>query len=165
MPAVAVAMSCGLCSRFFVRIEKREHWTSRPVSDEMKFTLRSMIWLTVAISTLLALGRIIQWISPWDDLAPLLFIFALLALIASGMLVWAALGQGQVIVRVPIALLGIALLGLLPPYYMGGPSFRFFVWPSLTSEVAICTVGSLLAIRSCGFRLVRKQPPSEEQMQ
>jgi hypothetical protein len=159
VPVLVVGVSCALFRWCFVRGEWRPHWSPRPVSAEMQFTLRSMITLTVAIALLLALGRIVQWIAPMYEVPTLfLFMFPLLALMASGMLVWAALGQGQAIVRVPMVLVGITLLGLLPPYYMGGPPFRFLVWPALTSLVAVCTVGSLLVIRSCGFRLVRRRP-------
>ncbi len=161
VPMLIVAGSAALCRRYFARIEWRHEWRLRPVSEEAQFSLRSLIGLTMMIAALLALGRVVQWISPAtanvEIFAMLLIapVFGMTALLAAGMLIWAALGQGQVLVRVPTMLVGMALLGLLPPYYLGGPAFRYYTWPALLVTIAVCTAGSLLVIRSCGYRLVR----------
>ncbi len=161
VPVLIVAGSAALCRHLLARIEWRSQWKPRPNSEEAQFTLRSLFCLMVVIAALLALGRVVHWIAPATSnveiLAMLVMapVFGLTALLAAGMLAWAALGQGQVLVRVPTMLVGMALLGFLPHYCMGGPAFRYFTWPALMATIAVCTAGSLLVIRSCGFRLAR----------
>ena len=165
IPMLVVTGSAALCRRFFARIELRNQWKPCPISEEAQYTLRTLIGLTVAIAVILALGRVVQWFVQWigpgasnlqiDDMLVIAPIFGLTALLAAGMLTWAALGQGQVLVRVPTMLVGMALLGLLPPFYTGGPTIQYYGWPTLMTTVAVCTAGSLLVILSCGYRLVR----------
>ncbi len=155
VPVLVVAGSCAVCRRWFAKVEYRSQWQSRSVSQELQFTLKSMIGLTFAVALLLALGKFMRSISPVSEFVIIVFILALLAVLATGMLLWASLGPGRAIVRVPIIVAGMGLLGLLPPYYMGGPAFRFLIWPSLMSLVAVGTAGSLLVVRSCGYRLTR----------
>ncbi|MCI0357898.1 MAG: hypothetical protein L0211_05340 [Planctomycetaceae bacterium] len=167
IPVLVVAGSAALCRRLLARIELRNEWKPRPVSEEAQYSLRSLVCLMVIIAALLALGRVFHWIAPATSnveiFAMLLIapVFGLTALLAAGMLTWAALGQGRVLVRVPTMLVGMALLGLMPPYFMGGPAFRYYAWPALMVTIAVCTAGSLLVIRSCGYRLVRIRSDSE----
>jgi hypothetical protein len=155
VPLLVVAASCALCRRTFAKLECRDRWKSRPVSEELQFSLRSLIGLTVIISALLGLARCVRWIDPGAEFMVVILMFALTALLATGMLVWASLGLGLAFVRVPIVLAAMTLLGLLPPYSMEYSALRYIVWPSLMAVVAACTAGSLLVIRSCGYRLVR----------
>ena len=165
IPMLVVAGSAALCRRFFATIERRNQWKPRPISEEAQFTLRTLVGLTVAVAVILALGRVVQWVVQWigpgasnlqiDDMLVIAPIFGLTALLAAGMLTWAALGHGQILVRVPTMLIGMTLLGLLPPFYMGGAAIQYYGWPALMATVAVCTAASLLVIRSCGYRLVR----------
>jgi len=158
-PLLVVAGSCGFCRRWFAKLECRNGWNSLPVLEELQFSLKSVISLTVVVAVLLAVGRFMQWIDPRIEtgigIVFIISVFALTAVLATGMLVWASLGPGQAIVRVPIVTGAMILLGLLPPYSMGGPAFRYFVWISVMAVVAVCTAGSLLVVRSCGYRLIR----------
>jgi hypothetical protein len=152
VPMLIVAAGCACVRRFVARMECRSDWQARPLSKELQFSLTSMVGLTMMVAVLLALGRVVQ--STSETTIVLACVFALIAIIATGMLVWACLGPGQVIVRVPITVVGMTLLGLVPPYYGFGPDFRFVLWPTLMALVAVYAAGSLLLVRSCGYRLV-----------
>jgi len=159
-PLLVVAGSCVVCRRFLARIEHRTFWEPRPISEELRFTLRTIIALTIAIAALLAIGRFIRELAPVSQnlrFAIVGFTLTLTALLVTGMLVWASLGPGRPIIRVPIVVVGAAILGLLPAYSMNGPASLYLIWPSLTTLVALVTAGSLLVIRSCGYRLVSIQ--------
>lgn len=81
-------------------------------------------------------------------------VFVLIALLSTFMLVWACLSQGRAAIRIPLAFVGTLAAGLIFPYYMGGPEWRYLAWPGLMLVIAAYVSGSLLVIRSCGFRLV-----------
>ena len=49
-PLLVVAGSCVVCRRFLARIEHRTFWEPRPISEELRFTLRTIIALTIATS-------------------------------------------------------------------------------------------------------------------
>ena len=76
---------------------------------------------------------------------------------------WAALGLGQPIRRCPVVLLLSAALGALF-WYSVLPPIAHVYWNItiyLIMQAAI-TFGSLLAVRSCGFRLVRQTSAERE---
>src|SRR5678815_4336205 len=81
-------------------------------------------------------------------------VFVLIALLSTAMLVWACLSQGRPTIRIPLAFAGTMAAGLIYPYYLGGPDWRYVVWPGLMLVIAAYASASLLVIRSCGFRLV-----------
>jgi hypothetical protein len=153
VPIAVAAGSSALCGRWLARVELRSQWASSTIPEELRFSLNSLLFLILAIAVLLGVGRFSRSIG--DVFQVVLAIFALTALLATGMLVWATLGPGQPLVRVPTIISGMTLLGLLPPYAMNGPSFRYFIWPSLLAAVAVIAASSLLVVRSCGYRLVR----------
>jgi len=162
VPVLIIAGSCALCRCLLARIVYREKWKSRPISEELQFTLRTMIGLTITIATVLAVGRIVRQIDPEiAGFANVVFSLSLTALLGAGMLAWASLGPGRAIVRVPTAIAGAVALGPLVPYYLDGPAHQYLAWPALTALSAFFTAGSLLVIRSCGYRLVRIRADSE----
>jgi len=60
VPVLIVAGSAALCRRYFARIELRNQWKPRPISEEVQFTLRTLVCLTVVVAAILALGRVVQ---------------------------------------------------------------------------------------------------------
>jgi hypothetical protein len=156
-PMLVVASAC-LGSRWLVRIEKRAIWQPLPSSTEVQFTLKSLIGLTLIVSLLLALGRVVQWIDKGaSGTAIAVCVFVLIALLSTVMLVWACLSQGRPPIRIPLAFVGTTAAGLIYPYYIGGPDWRYLAWPGLMLVIAAYVSVSLLVIRSCGFRLVAIQ--------
>ncbi len=154
-PVLVVAGASVCCRQWLARIRRGDTWPVRPMSEELQFTLRSIIALTVAVSLLLAVGRIVRAIDEGRGDAPMaVFVFSLMGFLSGAMLVWACLGLGRVAVRVPAALTGMAAVGLIFPYYLGGQLRQFIEWPMLTLLISAFVVTSLLVVRGCGYRLV-----------
>ena len=96
------------------------------------------------------------------DTVLIVCVFSMLALISGAMLIWACLGPGRVGVRVPVALLGMAALGLVfASYFENAPAWRFATWPALMLVISSYVVSSLLVVRSCGYRLVSVWHPPD----
>jgi hypothetical protein len=164
-PLLVVAGACLGCRWLLVRIEKRTTWKPLLSSAEVQFTLKSIIGLTLIVSMLLALGRVVQWIDKGASGTVIaVCVFVLMALLATVMLVWACLSQGRPAIRIPLAFAGTMVAGLIYPYYMGGPDWRYLAWPGLMLVISAYVSASLLVIRSCGFRLVplRQAPARQE---
>jgi hypothetical protein len=71
---------------------------------------------------------------------------------------WAVLGQGHMGQRSGILLLVSTAIGLLAHAFAGvGPSPVWF-WPLVLDLQAAIMILSLLVVRSCGYRLVRRTP-------
>jgi hypothetical protein len=163
----AAAPVCFALLRWrWVRLEHRSSWETLPAANDLQFSLRFLIGLTVIVALLLALGRIIQGLGQeTHSILIVAFVFALVALLASLLVVWSCLGPGRVVVRGPAMLGGMMALGLVIPHYLGGPEWRFAIWPALLALIATFTGGSLVVVRSCGYRLVRQGvatvPPAE----
>ena len=154
-PVLVVAGVCLGFRWFFVRLERRISWKPRSASEELQFTLKSIFGLMVIVCILLALGRLVRWL---DDGASgevtRVCVFVLIALLSTFMLVWASLGQGRPTIRIPLAFAGSLAAGFIVPYYTSGDELRYVAWPALMLVIAAYVSGSLLVIRSCGFRLV-----------
>jgi hypothetical protein len=157
--AVFVIAVCFAFLRWrWVKLEHRSGAETLPAASDLQFSLRSLIGLTVTVALLLALGRIIQGLGEeTPSLLIVAFVFALVALLASLLLVWSCLGPGRIVVRGPTMLGGMMALGLVIPYYLGGPTWRFVIWPALLALIAAFTGGTLVVVRSCGYRLVRRE--------
>ena len=76
------------------------------------------------------------------------------ALIIVWLLVWAVLGRSNPWRSLVLVLFATATVGLIPPSMQrDAPPFRYVVWPSLFLAIGVIVAGSLLVLRSAGFRL------------
>jgi hypothetical protein len=151
----AVALA-SLCHRSFVaQLVHRDQWPQRPLADEMQFTLKSIIALTFAVAALLGLRSLVRLAFQWrSDDEIILLVLGFIAVLAWTLLLWSCLGQGSTSVRIPVMLVAMAALGLIFPYYTGGPSWGYATWPALMVTIAGYAAGSLVVVRACGYRLV-----------
>jgi hypothetical protein len=151
----AAAIASLACHWLAARLVHKDDWPARPLAQEMQFTLKSIVGLTITVAALLALRDVVRWAYTVriDDEVTLL-VFALIGVLAWLMLLWATLGQGRPTVRIPVMLAGMAALGLIFPYYAGGPAPRYDIWPALTVTIGVYSSASLLVVRHCGYRLV-----------
>ena len=147
-----IAAGCLVCRRFVARLVQRSHWPVPSVSQELQFSVRSLIGLTALVAGLLALGRMLAPFKGWN-FAVAAVIFSILLIVAAAMVLWAGLGPGRVSVRAPAMLLGMTALGFLPPYYNGGPP-KYWIWALMTFVTGLYAAASLLVVRGCGYRLV-----------
>lgn len=157
-PVLVVGACCAVWSRFVAKLEWRDAWPERTIAEELQFSLRTLVGLTVTLSLLLALGRFFHWLrddgSGAEVLVPILVIKSSLA---TGVVVWGCLGQGRAILRVPVTFLVMVALGLLFPFYVGMERHYFIIWPVLLAMIAVYTCPSLLVVRSCGYRVIRRE--------
>lgn len=151
----AAALASLACRWLAARVVHKDDWPVRPLAQEMQFTLKSIVGLMISVAALLALRDAVRWAYTVriDDEITLL-VFALVGVLAWLLLLWATLGQGRPAVRIPVMLAGMAALGLIFPYYTGGPAPRYVTWPALTVTIGLYSTASLLVIRHCGYRLV-----------
>ena len=155
-----VAGSLILCRRLFGSIERCVQWPSPIHTEDLQFKLKSLLSFTALICTLLAAGATIRrWGGDGLGIVILALVFALNAVLTAWLLAWGGLGSHNWF-RIPITLSGVALVGLLPPYYLGGPPWRFATWVAMSVVTAIWTLVSLFVVRSCGYRLVRHRDPT-----
>jgi hypothetical protein len=156
MPTLAVALLFGGSRWVFARMERRADWQPRPLAEEVQFSLRSLIGLTILVALLLSLGRAVQWLEASNSSFLLVVgVLVLVAVLAAVILVWACLGDGRLLARLPLMVMAMAALGLVFPFYLGGPEWRYVVWPAMLILMAVYAGASLLVVRSCGYRLVR----------
>jgi hypothetical protein len=151
---IVAGFSLG-CRYLVARVVHRDVWPLRPLTEELQFSLRSIIALTVVVALLLALRNLFHWITGgrYSDEATL-GVIALMLVLAWTMLLWACLGQGRVAARLPAMLIGMVALGLIFPYYTRGAPWQFAAWSLLMGAIALYSAASLLVIRHCGYRLV-----------
>jgi hypothetical protein len=163
IPVVVFAGACWCGRHWLARMQQQNEWEPLPAANELQFTMKSLGLLILAIAVILALGRLTRDIDAGSGgFVVTVFTISLTALLAGTMLIWACLGPGRISVRIPIALVGMAAVGLIFPYYVGGPEWRFLVWPVLTLVLSGYVVASLLVVRSCGYRLVAlERKPSQ----
>jgi hypothetical protein len=156
--ATAVAVSCGFFRVFAEKLEQSGQWAVKSVSEDLQFSIKTLVILTISISLILALGRFFRWLGDGSQSFMLfILIVVFISLLAVVSALWSCLGSGQLIVRVPLMLMTMAGLGLLPPYYAEMDQEYFLLWSALLIVIALYCAGSLLVVRSCGYRLVRRQ--------
>lgn len=66
---------------------------------------------------------------------------------------WGKLGRGRPAVLLPLALAASALIGLVPPHYLGLDAY-LLPWPTLSASMGIVIALSLLCLRANGYRLM-----------
>jgi hypothetical protein len=66
---------------------------------------------------------------------------------------WASFGYQEQFARYLVAMSFTILVGFIPPYFFGGPAWRFFTWPALAATMTVVVLASLFVIRASGYRL------------
>jgi hypothetical protein len=127
-----------------------------PASPGLRFTIRSLMLGTLVIALLIAGAKSLQ-----ETLGggPMPFVVATWSLcsVAVGLAaVWAALGQDRPLQRSLIVLALALSLGVLFSFGINEGWDGYFYITSITVLQAVIVLGSLLVVRSCGYRLVRQ---------
>jgi hypothetical protein len=163
IPFVVALVAMGFRT-WLIRVRRADQWPQLSAGKDWQFTLSSLIGFMLVVSVLLALGRVLHSFKR-DDTPVFVGVLCLIAVIAVGLLVWACLGLGRPAVRVPVATAGMVAIGLLVPYYTRNTYlWSFLIWSGLMLAISVVVIGTLLVMRSCGFRLVaigHPQPTSD----
>ena len=155
-PIFAVVVGLSLVQRWTgVRIMRVNHF-SEESAVPFRYSIRHLALGTLGFALVLGAFR-------WQRSDPIVegafvVLFAVVlggsALTVVWLLVWAVLGRGNPWRPLVFVLFATATVGLIPPSMQtDAPAFRYVVWPSLFLAIGVIVVGSLLVLRSAGFRL------------
>lgn len=138
--------------------------SSACVPSAFQFTLRHVMTLIVAVAVVLTAGRAIrefQLLALPDAIGVTLLavVLALCLTEAAIASLWASLSSGPIVMRLAVAMALALLTGLIPPFYFNA-SRQSYAWSSAAAILSQAfTIATLLVVRSCGYRLVRKASP------
>jgi len=156
LPTTVLASLFLLIGRFYAQVVSDDRRILGQATDGFQFSTRQLLYVTLGISIVLAFGRTVRSLGGEAiGMGVFALVIALCGALIMLLLVWSSLGRGRVVVRLPLVICGAAIIGLVPPYYFGGPWWRFVTWPVLVTSVALIVGGSLLVIRRCDYRFVR----------
>jgi hypothetical protein len=127
-------------------------------AEGMQFTVQQLFLATTVVAITLGLGRWIQGLEENGVLGIfiVLVVFCPWIVIVELAILWGSLGIGRswprLLVVVPIAF----VVGAIPMLSLKSGIIEIVIfWSSVIGFQAVLTAGSLLVIRSCGYRLVR----------
>jgi hypothetical protein len=129
--------------------------------DPWQIKIRGLMIWTLVLALLFAGARGLREMNPPDLLLTVVFGLCNVALGLAA--AWAALGLAPPIRRLPAVLILSPLFGTLFWYSVHSPSAddSLTINGCLLIQTAV-TYGSLLVVRSCGFRLIAQAPPGLE---
>jgi hypothetical protein len=128
--------------------------SSPAVAEGLQFTILHLFIATTAIAVALGLAPLVQ------KLAGTLMLLAVIGpcvVLVELAILWATLGIGRPWPRLVVVLPSAFVVGAVPPFYLSQLSqdwSTFVAWSAITGLQATITAGSLLVVRSCGWRLV-----------
>jgi hypothetical protein len=157
MTTVGIAAVFGVVHWRYARLECFPQHVSLTVQEGLKFSIRGLMILTFVAAVVLVGIRTLRENALTER--PLLFVaawslcFAVVGMAA----VWGGLGLARPLPRNAVVLLLSAVLGLLIIYsYDSGEPQSYFYSVSVMILQAAVLMASLLIVRSCGYRLVRR---------
>lgn len=152
VPTLLVGGVAWLVRVFRASIVRSDNPASTP-KEQLQFSIRDLLWLTFVVACLLSVGRLI-W--PHFQVVGLIIIIPVLGICFAtvGMAsTWSILGSGNMLLRsvVVLVIAGVSggIIGSLVPVFI-------IFWTAATLLHALFLLGSLLVVRRCGYRLVRR---------
>jgi hypothetical protein len=134
----------------------RQSGPGQPESHEpegLKFSIRGQMIFTAAVALLCALARELQ---ATPNRVLLLILDWALCFVAVGLVsLWAALGQAKPLRRTPVVFILSPVLGAFFALAVGADSDGWIYILLIMLLYPTTLLGSLLIVRSCGYRLVR----------
>ena len=132
--------------------------SARPESEGLQFSIRGLMIFTAAVAVICAVARALEGYRN-----PILFIAVwAVCFVAVGLVsLWAVLGEARPVQRVPVAFVLSPVLGAFFAFAAGvHPTGWIYVLLIMLLYPA-ALLGSLLVVRSCGYRLVRGLCPPQ----
>ncbi len=133
------------------------HLDSRPVASaaRIQFSIRHLMILTFVIACLIAIGRSVQPFRPHGAMDFWLLLFSVTGGVVGILPVWFVLATKQPV----LYSVGLVAVGACAGYCLGRIALSpEGFWMITTAMEAMVVAISLLAIRSCGYRLVQLPP-------
>jgi len=144
---------------------------TKSLSESFQFSLRHLFVFTTVVAIVSALGRFVKAHVVGDSVGwNVVFLTAIVGIIIPAFIVvelaviWAAMGIGRPVRRLPVVLPVSFVLGLVPPLFLEQAGWRrYLFWSAMIGLQATITAASLLVVRSCGWRLVRGEPDGTQE--
>jgi len=124
-------------------------------AEGLQFSIRGLMLFTFAVALLITTAKGLREV---DERLPdllLVTIWALCFVVTDLAALWAALGIGSPVPRSIVVILMSLALGWFFSYAIGEDWEPYFYIMSIMFLQPLLLIGSLLAVRSCGYRLVR----------
>lgn len=130
-------------------------------SEPLQFTLRHLLVWVSTTAVLLAIARGLHSTAPSQlegGIAYTIAVLGVMSVLTAGIVLatlWATLGSGRPVYRLPLAIALAAIGGLAPAYCFDRPSPWAYVALAIVAVMLSGIVATtLLAVRQCGYRLV-----------
>jgi hypothetical protein len=128
--------------------------------EGLHFTLGHLFGLTGAAAVALTVGRLIRGYSGelWIEMIIVFGILGFGVIVIQLAILWATLCAGRPPLRL-VFVLSLALsVGVIPPFYIADmiEDWAYVAWPGMFGFQAAVAAGSLLVVRSNGWRLVKR---------
>ena len=157
LPCAIVFCVLGVLRRSGRRLALRRA-TEFSAREGFQFSIKHLLIATALVAGAVSVGKVTRTWHPndrWLDMLPVLavippcFVFVALATL------WATLGLGRPLPRLSFVSPGALMAGLMPLVCLpGDPNMKdFLLWLAMTGTTLLITVGSLLVVRSAGWRL------------
>jgi hypothetical protein len=153
---IAVSTASLILVRWLgVRLTRQEEigQPARSEPEGLKFSIRGLMIFTAAVALLCALARALQE-SPTHQF--LLILVWAMCFVAVGLVcLWAALGDAPPVGRRPVVFVLSPMLGIFFAFAANASSAGWVYVLLIMVLYPMPLFGSLLVVRSCGYRLVR----------
>ena len=155
LPTMIVLLLFLFIRWLYARVISFDNRITNHVPDNFRVSMKQLLCLTLGTSIVLAFGRTVRSFGGEAiEMGVFAIVIAMWSALIMLLLVWSSLGRGRAFVRLPLVIGGAAIIGLVPPYYFGGPWGGFVICPVLATSVATIVGCSLLVIRTCSYRYV-----------
>ncbi|HVX14433.1 MAG TPA: hypothetical protein VHC22_24820 [Pirellulales bacterium] len=139
------------------RLTLRRAW-ELPTREGFQFSIRHLLLATTSVAVVLTLGKATSGWRPDDRWIETLLVVAIVppCFVLVGLAtLWAALGLNRPLPRLSVVAASALLVGLVPPFCVPSDhnARAFVVWSALTGTTVFISGGSLLVVRSAGWRL------------
>jgi hypothetical protein len=160
LPIALVALGLAVFRRKGLRIAL----VSPSAVEGLQLSIRHLLGCTALVAVLLTIGRGIRAITTEHRAVfiGLILVPAVIGTAAMGVALtslWASLGTGRPSQRLLVVFVVAALVGPMQPYYLAPMGLQngaeFIAWTVMSTMIAVIINGSLLVVRSGGYRLVR----------
>lgn len=167
-PLCVVASVAARLRRCGMRLMQPDEVFLTSATEAIQFSLKQLLLLISAAAIVLAAARVLHAFSLLGSEIPLatgiLLAICIGVVFAAQTLasLWATLGLGRWLWRLPAPFLLTALGGALMGYADGGSRDHYDFWIRTTVLQTVVVVVTLLVIRVLGYRLARSPPQQEK---
>ncbi len=152
VPHVTVAIVLIFYRRVVARLDWRLCWNDPPFRSECRCSLFSVVVIMTTIAALFSIRHAEEYISTSTRVL-LLFETTVYGILCSVLTVWALLAHGNLLFRVPLLIAGSTAVAIFDHTLVMHSMIHNYLQVHYVASAVVG--GTVLTIRSCGYRLVR----------